>query len=105
MAFMQERAKNFHLEQQLAQTLHMLDHARDSLGVSPPASMTQIGNSPSMLPYMTNRAHLNNNDTDIMLDDGQSQLPTSRTMNGTAYHSSVSAYTRPAMTPNPYSPR
>ena len=32
MAFMQERAKNFHLEQQLAQTLHMLDHARDSFG-------------------------------------------------------------------------
>ena len=87
MVFMQERAKNFHLEQQLAQTLYMLDHARDSLGVSPSASMPQIGNSSSILPYMTNRAHLNNNDTYIMLDDGHSQLPTSGTMNGTAYHS------------------
>jgi hypothetical protein len=78
MAFMQECVKNFHLEQQLAQTLHMLDHVRDSLGVSLPASMPQIGNSSSMLPYMTNRAHLNNNDTYIMLDE---------TMNGTSYHS------------------
>ncbi len=94
----------FHLQQQLPQTLHAFDHMRGSFGVSPFVVMSQIGRSPpSILLFMTNRAHLNNNDATVMHDDGQSQLSNSGMMNGTEYHSSVSAYTQPVTTQNPHS--
>jgi len=78
-------------QQQLAYTLHALDHMRSS-GVSPSVAMPHIGNLPQTLPFMTNRVL-----------DNQFQPPNSGTMNGTEYHSSVSACPQPVMTSNPIS--
>ena len=106
MALLQERAmherKILHLEQQLAKTRHMFDHLSGSFGVSPSASMTQIGSSVPIFPFMTNRTHPNGNGTSVIHDDGPIQLSHSGMMNGTEYHSSVSACTQPVMTLNPH---
>jgi len=68
--------------------------------------MSQIGNSSPILPFMTNRTHLNHNDASVIHDDSQIQLSTLGTMHGTEYHSSVSAYSQPVTTPNHiFSPR
>ena len=86
-AFMEERVIHerqiFHLQQQLAQTLHLLDHVRGSFGVPPSVAMPQFGSAPPMLPFMTDRVHLNNNGTAVTHDDGQSQPSNSGTMNAT----------------------
>ena len=94
--------KILHLDQQLAKTMHMFDHLSGSFGVSPSVSIPQIGSSVPILPFMTNRSHPNGNGTSVMDDDGPNQLSHSGMMNGTEYHSSVSAYTQPVMTLNPH---
>ena len=90
-------------QQQLAYTLNVLDHMRGS-GVSPSVVMPHIGMTQAV-PFMTNRVHLNNNGAAATHEDNQIPLSISG-MNGTAYHSSVSANIQPVMTSNPmFSPR
>ena len=97
------RQQNAQTQQQLAHTLHALDHMRSS-GVSPSVAMPHFGNLPPTPPSMTNRVHLNNNGAAVTHEHDQIQLSNLGMMNGTAYHSSVSAYTLPGMSRNPHCP-
>ena len=73
--------------------------------MSPSVAMPHIGMSQTV-PLMTNRVHLNNNGAAATHEDNPIQISNSGMMNGTEYHSSVSANTQPVMTSNPmFSPR